>query len=131
MFFVFQIQRVQNLTLYRQYMALKAQMKKRVKDCEMSALWHGTKEKCVDGILRFGFNRSYSGDSKRERNIDCCPKRLILTNLFGHNMFLNLNFLITYLLFGFIWILDSKTVAVFLFSVFNIHLGMLRFAQSE
>ncbi|KAK7089802.1 hypothetical protein V1264_024451 [Littorina saxatilis] len=46
-------------------MALKAEMRRRVKDCERTTLWHGTKEKSVDGIVRFGFNRSYSGGNKR------------------------------------------------------------------
>ena len=58
-----QIERVQNLTLYKQYEAMKQQMEQTMpngKHCERTRLWHGTKEEAVDGIIKHGFNRSYS-----------------------------------------------------------------------
>ena len=65
---MFQIERVQNLTLYKQYQAMKQQMEDTMpndKPCERPQLWHGTKEEAVDGIIKYGFNRSYS-DLKSE-----------------------------------------------------------------
>jgi hypothetical protein len=59
----FQIERVQNLTLYKQYSMMKQQMEASMtsnKVCEKTDLWHGTKESAVDGIMKYGFNRSYS-----------------------------------------------------------------------
>ncbi|KAL8618042.1 hypothetical protein ACOMHN_021762 [Nucella lapillus] len=61
---IVKIERVQNLTLYKQYQAMKRQMESTMstkdKHCERSRLWHGTKEEAVQGIIKYGFNRSYS-----------------------------------------------------------------------
>ena len=65
---MFQIERIQNLTLYKQYQAMKQQMEDTMpndRHCERTRLWHGTKSEAVDGIIKYGFNRSYS-DLKSE-----------------------------------------------------------------
>ena len=65
---MFQIERIQNLTLYKQYQAMKRQMEDTMpndRHCERTHLWHGTKSEAVDGINKYGFNRSYS-DLKSE-----------------------------------------------------------------
>ena len=65
---MFQIERIQNLTLYKQYQAMKRQMEDTMpndRHCERTHLWHGTKSEAVDGINKYGFKRSYS-DLKSE-----------------------------------------------------------------
>ncbi|XP_070210414.1 protein mono-ADP-ribosyltransferase PARP14-like isoform X2 [Littorina saxatilis] len=60
---IIKIERVQNLTLYKQYSAMKSQMESTMandRPCERPNLWHGTREEAVQGIIKYGFNRSYS-----------------------------------------------------------------------
>lgn len=74
---VFQIERIQNLTLYKQYEALKRQIEDAMpntKHCERKHLWHGTKPEAVDGINKYGFNRSYS-DLASEFLSSCALKK--------------------------------------------------------
>ncbi|XP_076461057.1 uncharacterized protein LOC143293736 [Babylonia areolata] len=57
------IERIQNLTLYKQYQTLKQKMETSMppkQTCELTKLWHGAKSEAVDGIIRYGFNRSFS-----------------------------------------------------------------------
>ena len=59
-----QIERVQNLMVYKQYMALNQQMRSKFPEgtmYERRPLWHGTKEEVKDSIIKYGFNRSYCG----------------------------------------------------------------------
>ncbi|XP_076461058.1 uncharacterized protein LOC143293737 [Babylonia areolata] len=61
------IERIQNPTLYKQYQALKQEMETSMppnKPCELTKLWHGTKSEAVDGIIRYGFNRSFNNLEK-------------------------------------------------------------------
>ncbi|CAI9714768.1 protein mono-ADP-ribosyltransferase PARP14-like [Octopus vulgaris] len=58
---IIKIERIQNKTLYQGYKALKKQYEAenpKVK-IEVVGLWHGTTEGAVDGINKYGFNRSY------------------------------------------------------------------------
>ncbi|XP_025093182.1 poly [ADP-ribose] polymerase 14-like [Pomacea canaliculata] len=57
------IARIQNPTLYRQYMAKMMELKNSLPEnalVERKSLWHGTKSDCVTSIVSLGFNRSYS-----------------------------------------------------------------------
>nr|KAG5696761.1 hypothetical protein BaRGS_013570 [Batillaria attramentaria] len=63
------IQRVQNATLYKQYMAMKKMLESPAnlpagRSLERQRMWHGTKGETKDGIIRYGFNRSYSDKNK-------------------------------------------------------------------
>ncbi|GAB1599113.1 protein mono-ADP-ribosyltransferase PARP14-like, partial [Argonauta hians] len=57
------IKRIQNITLYKGYQALKEkyELENRSISNEVKNLWHGTSNSAVDGINNNGFNRSYCG----------------------------------------------------------------------
>ena len=58
----YQIDRIQNRTLYQQYAAKKAHLEKQNAGIENEkTLWHGTASDAVDNINNYGFNRSYCG----------------------------------------------------------------------
>ena len=64
--FLFQIQRVQNASLYRQYMLRKEELTRRSVQGVQSTgiertLWHGTSADATTNINNGGFNRSYCG----------------------------------------------------------------------
>ncbi|KAK7094234.1 hypothetical protein V1264_007883 [Littorina saxatilis] len=63
---VVKIKRIENLTLHKQYMSMRQQMKRHLPehtvfedDFEKRPLWHGTRDDIVDSIIENGFNRSY------------------------------------------------------------------------
>lgn len=60
---IVKVERIQNKTLYQQYLAKKKQMEDTnpagTKNERM--LWHGTDQKAEDSITRLGFNRSFCG----------------------------------------------------------------------
>lgn len=60
---IFRIQRIQNLSLYSQYIAKKNNMDKNNKSGHQNEmlLYHGTSVDTCDKINRQGFNRSFSG----------------------------------------------------------------------
>jgi len=62
-----QIERNENIHLYRMYMIKKEQMKQEngplVQNEQM--LWHGTSPESVDSIASYGFNRSHCGKNGR------------------------------------------------------------------
>ena len=60
---MFQIQRVQNKTLYQQYSAKKKLMEQQNPPGTQNEriLWHGTAPAAVKSINALGFNRSYCG----------------------------------------------------------------------
>lgn len=65
------IERIQNKTLYQQYMAKKKQMTEQKPNLPANMpierdLWHGTKYDAVTSITMHGFNRSYSGNANGE-----------------------------------------------------------------
>ena len=61
--YIDQIERVQNPSLYRQYMLHKEEMKKRSQrpSAIERSLWHGTSAEATQSINVGGFNRSYCG----------------------------------------------------------------------
>ncbi|GAB1599115.1 hypothetical protein Ahia01_000188700, partial [Argonauta hians] len=60
---VIRIERIQNITLYRGYQALKEKFNLENSSIsnEVKNLWHGTADYAVHGINNNGFNRSYCG----------------------------------------------------------------------
>jgi len=66
--FIFQIERIQNKSLYWQYETKKKEMQNEKPNLPASMplereLWHGTQANAIDGIVMHGFNRSYAGDN--------------------------------------------------------------------
>ncbi|XP_021378228.1 poly [ADP-ribose] polymerase 15-like [Mizuhopecten yessoensis] len=58
---IVKIERIQNKTLYHQYMTKKAEMDRSCSGQSEKMLWHGTAEGAVDSINMYGFNRSFCG----------------------------------------------------------------------
>ncbi|XP_052266746.1 protein mono-ADP-ribosyltransferase PARP14-like isoform X2 [Dreissena polymorpha] len=60
---VVKIERIQNKTLYQQYMAKKKQMESKKKSGNQleRTVWHGTALESITSIVSNGFNRSYCG----------------------------------------------------------------------
>ncbi|OWF50082.1 Poly [ADP-ribose] polymerase 14 [Mizuhopecten yessoensis] len=58
---IVKIERIQNQTLYQQYMTKKAEMDRSCGGQSEKMLWHGTAEGAVDSINMYGFNRSFCG----------------------------------------------------------------------
>ncbi|KAK6178600.1 hypothetical protein SNE40_013353 [Patella caerulea] len=59
-----QIERIQNLSLFQQYVSKKGQMKQDLPNTvvvEKEVLWHGTDSAAVNNINKNGFSRSYCG----------------------------------------------------------------------
>lgn len=56
---------IQNVTLYNQYAAKRAQFESQNPPGTRNeqTLWHGTKQAAIDSINRNGFNRSYCGEN--------------------------------------------------------------------
>ena len=58
--FLLQIERIQNLNLFRMYAAKRSLMEQQNKNVKNEQeLWHGTPESAVVSINLYGFNRSY------------------------------------------------------------------------
>lgn len=57
------VERIQNKTLYQQYLAKKKQMDDTNPPGHQNEqkLWHGTDKDAEDSITKYGFNRSYCG----------------------------------------------------------------------
>ncbi|ESO95134.1 hypothetical protein LOTGIDRAFT_117519, partial [Lottia gigantea] len=59
------IERIENSSVYQQYMAKKKHMELELKNTsatvEKPVLWHGTDQQAVHNINNYGFNRSYCG----------------------------------------------------------------------
>ena len=63
-FVCFQISRLQNPTLYSQYVVRKKQMEQSLQGAGVQVermLWHGTGADTLESISLHGFNRSYCG----------------------------------------------------------------------
>ena len=80
---IFQIDRIQNVELYKQYMAKKDEMSESLKAAykqqllEMD-LFHGTRAKTLAEINKGGFNRSYQASNG--------TWYLILENIYNYNI---------------------------------------------
>nr|KAG5700066.1 hypothetical protein BaRGS_028303 [Batillaria attramentaria] len=62
-----QIERVQNRIRYQQYMTEKERLDLQNSGIQNErTLWHGTPAEAVDGIIRYGFNRSYCGKNAKK-----------------------------------------------------------------
>ncbi|PVD29526.1 hypothetical protein C0Q70_08777 [Pomacea canaliculata] len=60
--YYFDIERIQNGDLYRQYVAKKAQIDRQNNGMSSEkTLWHGTSLQAIDNINLYGFNRSFCG----------------------------------------------------------------------
>lgn len=60
--FSLQIERIQNKSLYEQYVAKKGKILKANPNITVEkTLWHGTSFDTVQSINNYGFNRSYCG----------------------------------------------------------------------
>ncbi|XP_021354328.1 poly [ADP-ribose] polymerase 14-like isoform X2 [Mizuhopecten yessoensis] len=58
---IVKIERIQNQTLYQQYVTKKAEIDRSCGGQSEKMLWHGTAEGAVDSINMYGFNRSFCG----------------------------------------------------------------------
>ncbi|XP_041369508.1 protein mono-ADP-ribosyltransferase PARP14-like [Gigantopelta aegis] len=56
-----QIERIQNKTLYQQYVAKKKQISRQSSNQAERKLWHGTSADAISSVNTHGFNRSYCG----------------------------------------------------------------------
>ena len=73
----YQIDRIQNRTLYQQYAAKKVHLEKQNAGIENEkTLWHGTASDAVENINNYGFNRSYCG-----KNGECNVCKLLFAVL--------------------------------------------------
>ncbi|KAK7487457.1 hypothetical protein BaRGS_00021298 [Batillaria attramentaria] len=64
---VSKIERVQNRIRYQQYMTEKERLDLQNSGIQNErTLWHGTPAEAVDGIIRYGFNRSYCGKNAKK-----------------------------------------------------------------
>ena len=59
--FLIQLQRIQNKPLFKQYSVYKEKLAKKYPNCNEFFLFHGTQEKNIESIAKFGFNRSLCG----------------------------------------------------------------------
>jgi len=67
---IFQIYRVQNITLFRQFIAQKTKVASRMKHSSVTkTLFHGTKGDVCPQICRDGFDRGHSGENGELRNV--------------------------------------------------------------
>ena len=58
--FLLQIERIQNLDLFRMYAAKRSLLENQNQNVKNEQeLWHGTPESAIDSINQYGFNRSY------------------------------------------------------------------------
>ena len=73
MLLFFQIERIQNKTLYTQYDAKRKQIIQNnpKQNQNERVLWHGTAVDVVPSINAHGFNRSYCGKNGEKCNISC------------------------------------------------------------
>ncbi|XP_041369514.1 protein mono-ADP-ribosyltransferase PARP15-like [Gigantopelta aegis] len=58
---IIKIERIQNKTLYQQYVAKKKQISKQSSQPAERKLWHGTSADAIVSLYTHGFNRSYCG----------------------------------------------------------------------